>query len=44
MSHELWEAHGIQYPIRWYAAFAGHLDAPVHMIQLADRVSIRIDA
>lgn len=27
-----------------YAAFSGHLDTPVHMIELRDRVRIRIDA
>src|SRR3954447_6164386 len=42
--HELRQAHGVQHPIRWHAAFAGHLDAPMHMIELSDRVGIRIDA
>jgi hypothetical protein len=32
------------YPIRGYAALASHLHAPVHMIQLPDRESIRVDA
>jgi hypothetical protein len=36
--------HRVQNAIRRYAALARHLDAPVHVVELADRMRIRIDA
>ena len=44
MAEELCERHGIEDTVRRHAAFSGHLDAPVHMIELPDGVSVGIDA
>jgi hypothetical protein len=36
--------HRVQDPVRWHTALPGHLDAPVHVVKLGDRVRVRIDA
>jgi hypothetical protein len=36
--------HRVQYTVGRYATLPGHLDTPMHVIQLPDRVRIRIDA
>ena len=36
--------HGIQHAIGGNPALASHLHAPVHVVELADRMGIRIDA
>jgi hypothetical protein len=43
MPKELRQGHRIQHPVRRYAAFARHLDAPVHMAELPDRMRVGID-
>jgi hypothetical protein len=44
MPEKLRQGHRIQHTVRRYAAFARHLDAPVHMVELPDRVRVGIDA
>src|SRR4051812_46784392 len=44
IAEEFCQWHRIQNTIRRYAALARHLDAPVHVVELADRMRIRIDA
>lgn len=36
MLHDLGQGHRVQDPIRWHAALAGHLDAPMHVVELAN--------
>ena len=44
MLKELRKRHRIQDAVGRHAALAGHFHAPVHVIELADGVGIRIDA
>ena len=44
MAKKLRERHGIQYAVRRYAAFAGHFDTPMHVVELPDGVGVGIDA
>ena len=44
MRQNLGQRHGIQNPLSRNAAFAGHFHAPAHVIELADGMSVRIDA
>jgi hypothetical protein len=36
--------HRVQDPVRWHTALARHLNTPVHVVELGDRVRVRIDA
>jgi hypothetical protein len=44
MAKEFCQRHRIKDAVRGHAAFTGHLNAPVHVVELPDRVGIRIDA
>ena len=43
MTQEFSEGHGIEDAVRGHAAFTGHFDAPVHMVQLPDGVRVGIN-
>src|SRR4051812_38414368 len=44
MLHQPRQGKGVQYPVGRNGAFPGHLHSPMHVIEFADRVRIRIDA
>jgi colicin import membrane protein len=44
ITEQLRESHGVEYAVRRHAAFTCHLNTPMHMVELADRVGIRINA
>ena len=44
IARDLPERHCIQDPVGRDTALAGHLDTPVHVVELGDRVRVRIDA
>lgn len=44
LAGDLRKSHRVQDPVRCHAALARHLDAPMHVVKLGDRVGVRIDA
>jgi len=44
MTHEFGERQGIEDAVRRHAALSGHFDAPMHMVQFPDGMSVGIDA
>jgi hypothetical protein len=44
ITEQLRESHNVKYAVRRHAAFTCHLNTPMHMVELADRVGIWIDA
>jgi hypothetical protein len=44
VGYDLGQRHRVQDPIHWHAALSRHLDTPVHVVELGDRVGVRIDA
>jgi hypothetical protein len=43
-TQKLRQLHGVEHAFGRHAALAGHFDSSMHMIQLPDRMGIRIDA
>jgi dihydroxyacid dehydratase/phosphogluconate dehydratase len=43
-TEQLRQSHSVEYAVRRHAAFTCHLNTPMHMVEFADRVGIRIDA
>jgi hypothetical protein len=39
MTEKLRQPLGIEYEVGRYAALAGHLDAPMHLVQFPDRMA-----
>ena len=44
MTKQFCERHGIKDAVRRHAAFAGHFDTPVHVVELPDGVGVGINA
>jgi hypothetical protein len=44
MRQDFGQRHRIQNAVRGNTAFASHFDSPVHMVELQNRVRVRIDA
>ena len=44
MAEKLRERHGVQHTVGRHAAFPSHFDSPMHVVELPNRVGIRVDA